>query len=155
MDTLAYSNWFRNSGIPGRYLPIRMPNAMQMMTQTVRYRWKKLIPVLLSLFIIVSSFTKSNIIDILCFKEAETGIAWIGFFCQLNLAFSSSIFCSIRRIVSRNASSLFPVGSSNPQSSRCEQGLSRVNHRRRNQERGCYTERQPRTCKPNRQQMDE
>ena len=37
--------------------PLCIVEAMQMMTQTVRYRWKKLIPVLLSLFIIVSSFS--------------------------------------------------------------------------------------------------
>ena len=34
-------------------------------------------------------------------------------YCNLN--FSCSIFCSINRIVSRNASSLLPLGSSSPQ----------------------------------------
>ena len=36
MDTRAYSKRFRNAGIPGRNLPIIIPSAMQIMTQSVR-----------------------------------------------------------------------------------------------------------------------
>ena len=44
------------------------------------------------------------------------------FCCHRNLIFKSSTFSSIRQMVFRNASSLLPLGSSNPQSSRWEQG---------------------------------
>ena len=47
METFAYSNFPRNSGMPGVNFPMRIPDSMHRATQTVRYLSKKLIPVLL------------------------------------------------------------------------------------------------------------
>ena len=57
--------------------------------------------------------------DLLTFRKNHWRHPWLA---SLRFSFNASIFCAICRMVSRNTSSLFPVGSSNPQSSRCEQG---------------------------------
>jgi hypothetical protein len=51
IDTRAYSNWDKKSGILGIYTPISTPMTMHANTHTVRYRSKKLIPELLMRFL--------------------------------------------------------------------------------------------------------